>query len=78
MTYVFHSTYTSASVTCYSFAYSTLGLLEDRNVGIGVFAESEEILVGSFCFCLSPDKANALPSRKCASAPMGSLTTIPR
>src|ERR1022692_4799230 len=28
------------------------GLLEDRDVGVGVFPEAEEILVGSLCLCL--------------------------
>ena len=28
-----------------------LGLLQNRYVGVGVFPESEEILIGSACFC---------------------------
>src|ERR1035438_9707452 len=27
-----------------------LGLLQDRNVGVGVFPEGEEVLIGGFCF----------------------------
>src|SRR5260370_36678232 len=53
-----------------------LGLLEDRDVLVGVFPESEEILVGSLALAVSPEKANALPSRQRASAPMGSLKTM--
>ena len=54
-----------------------LGLLQDGDVGVGVFPEGEEILVCSFRFGASPEIAYARASPRCASAPIGSFVTTP-
>ena len=46
-----------------------LGLLEDRDVGVGVFPECEEILVGSLCLGLisrQSERSAELQVRQCA------------
>ena len=53
-------------------------LPKNRDVGVRVFPEREEILVGSLRLIFSPDKTNARPNCTCASAPIGSAPTIPR
>jgi hypothetical protein len=54
------------------------GFLQHRYVGICVVPKCQERLMGSFRVVLSPDRANTLPSCRCASAPIGSSATIPR
>ncbi len=46
-----------------------LGLLEDRDAGVGVFPEREEILVGSLCLVLisrQSERSAELQVRQCA------------
>src|SRR4051794_22513009 len=55
-----------------------LGLLEDRDVGVGALPESEEFLESHVALGSSPDTTKALPSCRRARAPTGSLTMTPR
>jgi DNA methylase len=54
-----------------------LSLHEHRDVWVSIFPELEKILEPALAFLASPNSKNALPSCKCASAPIGSLRTIP-
>lgn len=61
-----------------SLAYSALACLR---IGMSRSASFQSVRKRSyalFALALSPDKVYALPSCKCASAPMGSMPTIPR
>jgi hypothetical protein len=62
----------------YSLAYSVLACLRIGMLGSVSFQRVRKSWYAVFDLIVSPDKASARPNCKCASAPIGSLTTIPR
>jgi hypothetical protein len=62
----------------YNFAYSALALFRIGISGSASFQRVRKAPYAAFALALSPDKANTLPSCRCASAPMGSSATRPR
>ena len=61
-----------------SLAYSALARLRIGMSGSAPFQSVRKPSYALFAFALSPDKAYALPSCRCAKAPTGSASTMPR
>ena len=53
------------------------GLVNDWQVGVGIFPDRENILVGSLGLAVLPEWASILPSCRRAMTPMGSAKTMP-
>src|SRR5712691_10582677 len=61
-----------------SLAYSALACCKIGTSGSASFQSVRKPSYALFALALFPDEVYALPSCKCASAPMGSAPTIPR
>ena len=61
-----------------SLAYSVLACFRIVMSGSASFQSARKAWYARFALALSPDEMYTLPSRKCASAPIGSSPTMPR